>query len=253
VRDFGDADTPAIFEPAELFELFDFFEFTLRESGVLEKGIALKDVEAKVLPISDADLVLGVANPRDGRAGEIERVVVKIENSFDHVRVHDVGGMTDRRGNRGDLCGRIFEEGAHGGVDSDGINEGLVALNVDEDVARFMSRDFRDALGSRAVIGARHARVAAERLDGVEYALVVGGDEDGMDGVGAFGAFVDVLDHGFAREGDQGFAGKSHGGVAGRDNDDDLRVGHNRKRSVKAPKAMLTYAGQQKARTGQMR
>jgi hypothetical protein len=40
----GDTNLPAIFQPPELFELFDFFEFTLRKRGVLEEGIALEDV-----------------------------------------------------------------------------------------------------------------------------------------------------------------------------------------------------------------
>jgi hypothetical protein len=33
---FGDADFPAIFEPAELLELLDFFEGALRECGVFK-------------------------------------------------------------------------------------------------------------------------------------------------------------------------------------------------------------------------
>ena len=44
--DFGDADFPAIFEPAELLELLDFFQGALRECGVFEKGVALEYVEA---------------------------------------------------------------------------------------------------------------------------------------------------------------------------------------------------------------
>ena len=41
---FGDADFPAIFEPAELLELLDFFEGALGERGVFEKGVALEYV-----------------------------------------------------------------------------------------------------------------------------------------------------------------------------------------------------------------
>ena len=33
---FGDADFPAIFEPAELLEVLDFFESALGKSGVFE-------------------------------------------------------------------------------------------------------------------------------------------------------------------------------------------------------------------------
>ena len=41
---FGDADFPAIFQPAELLELLDFLEGALGESGVFEEGVALEYV-----------------------------------------------------------------------------------------------------------------------------------------------------------------------------------------------------------------
>ena len=36
VRDLGDANLPAVFEPAQLFELLDAFELALRQRGVFE-------------------------------------------------------------------------------------------------------------------------------------------------------------------------------------------------------------------------
>jgi len=39
---FGYADFPAVFEPAELLEVLDFFEGALRESGVFGQGVALE-------------------------------------------------------------------------------------------------------------------------------------------------------------------------------------------------------------------
>ena len=44
VLDFGYADFPAVFEPAELLELFDSFEFALGQRWVFEQGIALENV-----------------------------------------------------------------------------------------------------------------------------------------------------------------------------------------------------------------
>ena len=68
VLDFGYADFPAVFEPAELLELFDSFEFTLGQRWVFEQGIALENVESEVLPIFHVDFLLGVADPGDRRA-----------------------------------------------------------------------------------------------------------------------------------------------------------------------------------------
>jgi hypothetical protein len=48
VFDFGYADFPAIFQPAELLELFDTLEFALGQSGIFEEGVALEDVKAEM-------------------------------------------------------------------------------------------------------------------------------------------------------------------------------------------------------------
>jgi hypothetical protein len=45
VLDLDDANLPAVFHPAELFELFDAFQLTLREGGIFKQGFALKDVQ----------------------------------------------------------------------------------------------------------------------------------------------------------------------------------------------------------------
>jgi hypothetical protein len=183
VRDFGGADTPAIFEPAELFELLGFFQFALGKGGIFEQGIALEGIETEVLPIGDVELLLGIANPGNGRAGEIEGVVVEVENGFDHVGIHDVCRMSNHGHDGGDLGGRIVEEGAHSGVDGEWVDEGLVALNIDENVPRFVDGDFGDPLGARAVVGAGHAGQPAKGLDGIENPLVVRSYQYFVDGL----------------------------------------------------------------------
>ena len=69
--------------------------------------------------------------------------------------------------------------------------------------------DFRQPVGSRAVVGPRHPSLAAKRVHGLSDALVVGGNDDGVD---AFGtprrAAIDVLDHRPARNRASGFPGK---------------------------------------------
>jgi hypothetical protein len=224
--DFGDTDAPAVFEPAELFELLDFFELALRKGRVFEKGISLENVEAEMLPIIYMNLLLCVAYPRDGSAGKIQRVIVEIEHGFNDVWVHDVPGMADGRGHSGNLRGGVFKKGTDRSVDGDRIDERFVSLDVDEDVAGFVSGHLGDALGSGAMIVARHTGLAAEGLHGIEDALVVRGDKNAMNGLGAFGALVDMLDHGLASERDERLAGEANGGIAGWNDDDDLWVAH---------------------------
>lgn len=196
VVNFGYANFIAIFEPAELFELLDFFERSLGERGVFEEGVALEDVEAEVLEMADFYFGGGVAEPGDGSAGEVQGVFVKVEDGFHDVGIHDVGGRFYGRGYGGDGGGRIFENGGDGGVDDFGIEERFVALDVDEDLAIDMSGDFGYAFGAGAVLGAGHAGFAAEGFDGLDDAVVVGGDDDASGEFGKLGAFIDALDHG---------------------------------------------------------
>jgi hypothetical protein len=250
VGDFGDADAPAVLEPAELFELLYFFEFALRECGVFEKGIALENVEAQMLPIFHVEFLLRVSNPGDGSAGKVQGVAVKIEDGFDDVWIHNVPGVSDGSDHGGDLRRGFFEKSGDGSVDGDRIDERLVPLDIDENVPWFVSGHLGDALGSRAMVGAGHTGFAAERLNGIKDALVVGGNENAMNSLGAFGAPVDVLDHGFAGKRDERLAGEARGGVACRNHDDDVRVGHGRRRSEEDAGGMLTYAGAPGLETG---
>ena len=136
-----------------------------------------------------------IAEPGDGRAGEIESVFVKIEDRFYDVGIEDIGWGFYGGGHAGDRGGSIFEECADGGVDDFGFEKGFVALDVDENLAIGVSGDFGYALGAGAMLGAGHAGFATESFDGFDDAGVVGGDDDAGGELGKFGAFVDALDH----------------------------------------------------------
>ncbi len=109
VVDFGYADFPAIFEPAELLELLDFFEFTLGQSWVFQQGIALENIKTEVLPVFDMDFLLGVADPGNRSAGKIEAVAFEVENCLNNIGIHDVAGVANGRGHGGNLGDRLFE------------------------------------------------------------------------------------------------------------------------------------------------
>jgi len=213
VLDFGDADLPAIFEPAKLFELFNFLEFSLRQSWIFEQGIPLIDVETKVFPVFHVDLLLSVADPGNRRAGKIKAIAFEIEDSFDDVRIHNVARMANGRRNRGDLSGRFFQECGDSDIDRGWIDERFVSLNIDEYVAFLVSGDFGDSFGAGAVVGACHAGFAAETADGVDDPLVIRRYHDAVDGLRLFSALVNALDHGFASQRDEWLTGKASGSV----------------------------------------
>jgi len=48
VFDFGYANLPTVFEPAELLELFDALELALGQGGIFEEGVALEHVKAEM-------------------------------------------------------------------------------------------------------------------------------------------------------------------------------------------------------------
>ncbi len=214
VLDFGDTDLGAVFHPTELFELLDFFEDALGEGRVFEQGIAAEDVEAEVLQVADFEAAVGVADPGDGGAREIKGVFVEVEYDLNHIGVHDIGGGLDCGSDGADAGFGILEEGFDGGVHGGGVEEGLVALDVDKDVAFYMGGDLCNAFGAGAVVGAGHAGFATKGADGLEDAVVVGGDNHLVDGFCGFGALVDPLNHGLTGEHYQWLAGETRRSVS---------------------------------------
>lgn len=57
-----------------------------------------------------------------------------------------------------------------------------------------------------------------------EDAVVIGGDDEGVEFAALLGAFDDVLEEGFSEEGVEGLSGEASGGPAGRDDADDFAL-----------------------------
>jgi len=75
------------------------------------------------------------------------------------------------------------------------IDQRLVSLHVDDDVAVERGGNLREPVGAAAVIVAGEAGFAAEALNGVENPQIVGGDDHALHRGRRSGASVDVLDH----------------------------------------------------------
>ncbi len=84
-----------------------------------------------------------------------------------------------------------------GGIDRGRVDQRLVALNIHDDLRVLGRSHFGHAVGTRKVVGARHPHRRSERACGVEYALVVGGNDGAGEVAGLLGTLVDVLQHGF--------------------------------------------------------
>ncbi len=110
-----------------------------------------------------------------------------------------------------------MNQGQNGGIDGGGIDQRLVALNVDDDVAGFGGGSFRHAVGAGGVVGARHSHLCAEIPCDLAYAFVISGNQDAAKVSRLGGALVNVLQHGAMGDGSENFTGKTSGGKTGGD------------------------------------
>ena len=151
-----------------------------------------------------------------------------IEDHLDGVRVGDLLVADDPVDQRGHGEGRVLQERPDHLVHLDGFEEGLIALDVDDDVVVLKMQRF-DGLGypvrPRAVAGGGHDRPAAEGLNRLEDPLVVGRHGGEGDGLRPEHPLVDVLDHRLPAEVGERLSRKAGRFVTRRDDADDLN-GH---------------------------
>jgi len=223
VSAFGDADVVAVFQPAELLQLFKPFKFAWRQRRKLKERIAAKHVEAYVFVMERGDAFAGIAHPGDGRTRKIKSIAVEIEDHFDNVRVHDFSCMGNWDAERGDLHFRVSEDFVNRRVDCFSGNKWFIALHVYVNLSGYMDGDLGDALGAGAMFAARHDGLAAEGCDGVADAVIVGSYDDAGRTAAHFRTFDHVLNHGASRNGRQRFPGKTRRVVTRRNYHDDRR------------------------------
>ncbi len=97
---------------------------------------------------------------------------------------------------------------------------GSSPLHVHDDVTGHVRDEFGQAIGAGEVVAAGEAGDAAEGLDGIDDALIVGGHHHGIHRRER-GAAVDVFHHGPAGDFSERFSRKAGRVVAGRDDRDD--------------------------------
>ncbi len=98
-----------------------------------------------------------------------------------------------------------------GGIDGGRIDQRLIALNVHNYVGVFGRCNFRGAVCTRKMIGARQTYDCSELPGGLHDAIVVGGDDCAGQVTGLGGTFIDVLEHGFGGDLGENFTRKTSG------------------------------------------
>ena len=149
------------------------------------------------------------------RAREIERIAVVVRDDFDYVGIGDIGGVFDVLLERSHGYVVVLQQAQDGGVNGGRIEHGFVALDVDDDLGVRCGCRFGHAIGSGDVILASHDDAGAEFLSGRADAFVVSGDDYAGEVARLRSPLPDVLEHGFAADRDEGFAGESGGCVPG--------------------------------------
>src|SRR5262249_55424024 len=167
---YPDLDRDAVPEGAKLLEALGTLEAGLGQAGEPLERRGVEAVEADVRQRSD---LAGAARVGDQRAREVERVAFPVEDHLDHLREVLLAGLERAR------------DGGHAGAAADqpgqradrlGIDQGLVALDVEVACGGHLRRGPRDAFGPVPALHGRHDDGEAGPSHFLCDALVVGGD-----------------------------------------------------------------------------
>ena len=207
----------------ELFEGLQTLQDPLRQGGEGAQECAAVGVDPVVLVVVGP--FVPVADEGHGGAGKIEGEEPAVEDDLDGVRVGDLLRADDPVDQRGHGDRRVLPERPDHLVHLGRLEEGLIALDVDDDRVVFEIKRL-DRLGDpvrpRPVAGGGHHRPAAEGLDRSEDPLVVGRHGGEGDALRPEDPLIDVPDHRLPAEIGEWLPGKAGRFVARRDDADDL-------------------------------
>lgn len=211
VGGFHDAYAEAIFERTQLLEAFRSFEWAYWQRGVTQQEIAPVDVESNVLEPGLVDPAI----VRYWAARKVNGISRKAGHHFDHVRIRDFTGCVDTALESRHDEARVIQKRLCGQVNGGGVNQRFVPLYVDHDGkvqgCGYLSRP----VGSGKMAAAGHHHSGAEFTSRAEDAFVIGGHHQLRDSFRQRCFFPNVLQNGFTKQGDEGFARESTGCVTG--------------------------------------
>jgi len=153
----------------------------------------------------------GVAEIGQGRAGKIQCKTV-----FRAHDLHDIGighggvGRIERVGGSRHVRAVWHADCGGEAIDQPGVDERFVALDVDDMRSLWKCGErFGNAVGAGGMVWRGHHGTAAEGVDSVEDALVIGRDYEFLQGGAGLAAIPDVLDERFTSDEVEWFSGES--------------------------------------------
>ena len=169
-------------ERPQLLEQLHLFQRRRRQRGESQQELAAVHVEADVLERARSDRCAGITAPGITAREKYSAMPWQSTTTFTTCGLASSAGSSMAR--RKVLIGSSASA-ANGATASSiicGSIERLVTLDVHDEVAGERLGDFRQPLGSRAVVCPRHSQLAAKRLYGISDALVVSGNDDRLHG-----------------------------------------------------------------------
>src|SRR6185369_2080178 len=182
---FDDLDPVTVLQDAELLEFFGKFQIGRRHLRKLEQELPTVDVKPDMLvteELSGRELLILQVVPfvteiRHRGTGEIKRITLPVGNDLHNVRAQKIMKRLDPRFERRHHYGTVTHQRFDRFVDHGRLDQRLVTLDIDDDVAVDPAGDFGQPVGPGLVTGRGHLHPAAEFPHNGSYPLVIGGHD----------------------------------------------------------------------------
>ena len=160
---------------------------------------------------------------RNRRPRKVQGVAASIHDDFRDIGIGQFRRVVDAPVQRGDLHRRIDTERRDELVHRPRIEQRLVTLHVDDDVAIQRGGDLGQTVRAGLVRRFREPHPPAECVHTRRNAQIVGGDDDLRHNRGRRHTPVHVLDHRTAVDIGESFPGKTRRSVSGGDDGDNVQ------------------------------
>ena len=215
-----------MFQHAQLLQRFRQLERCGRQLSQLQEELPSIDVQADMFEGARGDGTgrRRIPDERDERAGKIERESLLVDHHLDDVGIASLLGILESPPEGRHEQVRIGDKRSHRLVNCVGIEQRLIALDVDDQAAVEPRRDLGESIGAGTVRHARQAHGPAKPPHDFSNPLVVGGDDHEVHSAARGGPAIHVLDHRSSGKVRERFARKTSGPVAGGDDGDSGNV-----------------------------
>src|SRR5690349_4196570 len=168
-----------IFKRAQLLERLRAFQWCRFPFHKIEKRFASKSIHTLMSQILNRNR--SITREGDWVAREINRVMVVIDNHLHLIRRRRFGAICEGMRSGNDIDVRIGAQRFNHSIEKPGIDERLVALDINNDaVVGAMTGDLGDAIRSALMLFGGHCNLSAPIKGGVGNPPIVSRDDDGI-------------------------------------------------------------------------